>query len=110
MVKVYPDGKRSTTLYSKYLMEKKLGRELVGDETVDHINNDKTDDRIENLQILSRSENSKKSAVYAETLQFICPICKREFTKTKRRVRHNQLKQGKSGPYCSKRCAGYVGK
>ena len=30
------------------------------DETVDHINNDPMDNRIENLQVLSRSENIKK--------------------------------------------------
>lgn len=31
--------------------------------TVDHINNDKTDNRIENLQLLTRSENSAKGRV-----------------------------------------------
>lgn len=42
-------------------MEVHLGRVLnYPDETVDHINNDPMDNRIENLQILSRSENAKK--------------------------------------------------
>jgi hypothetical protein len=37
-----------------------LKRYLSDDETVDHINEDKTDDRIENLQILSSIDNIKK--------------------------------------------------
>jgi len=51
-----------TESYPKYLMEKYLGRKLTKDETVDHINNDFTDNRIENLQILSRRDNIIKSA------------------------------------------------
>lgn len=48
--------------YAKFLMENHLKRFLDPDtETVDHINNDCSDDRIENLQLLTRSENAKKS-------------------------------------------------
>lgn len=50
-----------TVSYPKYLMEEYLKRFLLKDETVDHINADFTDNRIENLQILSRAENSAKS-------------------------------------------------
>lgn len=53
--------KMKTMSYPKYLMEEHLGRCLTKDETVDHINADFTDDRIENLQILSRAENAAKS-------------------------------------------------
>jgi hypothetical protein len=39
-------------------MEAHLGRELQPDEVVHHINGDSTDDRLENLQVLSRSEHT----------------------------------------------------
>ena len=56
---------RSTTAYAKYIMCVHLGRYLEKGEEVDHINEDKTDDRIENLQLLSSTENKKK---YSKTI------------------------------------------
>lgn len=49
--------------YSKALLEISIGRVLVGDETTDHIDEDKTNNSLDNLQILSRSENASKSAL-----------------------------------------------
>lgn len=55
-------AKRTTVSYPKLLMEIKLGRRLGPDETVDHIDDDKTNDAYSNLQILSRADNARKSA------------------------------------------------
>ena len=51
----------SSTSYSRYLMAVHLKRFLTEDEQVDHIDNDKSNDIIENLQILSMKENLSKS-------------------------------------------------
>lgn len=103
---IYYDGQtRRTQSYPRYLMEQHLGRELLDSETVDHINGDFTDDRIENLQLLTLVENIQKSAKEAKYLLFDCPVCEDEFLYLASRYRHNQIKQGKSGPYCSKSCA-----
>ena len=103
------DNKKTTMLYSRWLMQKHLSRKLTYDETVDHINEDYTDDRIENFQILSRAENARKSNLIQnpkKTYSFICPICKKNTEKDLRRVKWNNKKQGKSGPFCSRSCAG----
>ena len=91
-------------------METHLGRELEAWEQVDHINDDPTDNRLENLQILSQGENNKKateafgrSAVF---MCFTCPVCGDVFTRSRSVYTHNQIKQGKDGPFCSKSCAG----
>ncbi len=52
---------RKTTSYARYLMEKSLGRILTNTEEVDHINEDFTDDRLENLQVISKLENIERS-------------------------------------------------
>lgn len=114
MVIYYSDGSKGTTLYSRYLMEQKMNRELDQDEIVDHINGDKFDDRIENLQIISRKENSAK--VFkdnphwkAPTQIYICPNCGKSFEKNSRIVNyelHRRFFTKKSGPFCSKSCAG----
>jgi hypothetical protein len=55
------DGKYRTKMYAVYLLEQKLGRELSHGESVDHINDDHTDDSIENLQVLPIGDNVRKS-------------------------------------------------
>ena len=97
------DGTKTSTSYARYLMSSHLGRYLNKDEHVDHIDNDKMNDVIENLQILTQKENNAKgrSRTYIE-LQ--CPICNKMFSREKRQITH-KLKNGKT-PTCSRRCGG----
>jgi hypothetical protein len=102
----YDDGSKGTTLYSRYLMKSHLG-EIPEGKTVDHINEDPADDRIDNFQLLTKSENASKSNRLRKHItwhEFICPQCGKPAKKDARQVRHN-AKQNKSGPYCSRRCA-----
>lgn len=55
------DGKLQTISYPRYLLEKKLGRKLLPEETVDHIDENISNNDLSNLQVLSRAENSRKS-------------------------------------------------
>jgi len=107
-------GKRRTVSYPKYLMEQHLGRLLDHDETVDHINNDYTDNRLENLQILSRSDNCKKQFIdrpelRAEYILLVCSYCSKEFFRRKRK-HLGQLKKTKNKGYyfCSRSCQGKI--
>ena len=107
VVIVHSDGTRQTKSYPRLLMEQHLGRELTEEETVDHINNDFTDDRIENLQLLSLVENASKAMVGKESkmFSFICPCCGTASVKLLKEVKGNR-KKGKDGPFCSRKCAG----
>lgn len=109
VVIVHDDGTKTTKSYPRVIMEEHLGRPLLPRETVDHINNDCTDNRIENLQLLSLSENNRKEMSRPERkrkeYKFICPCCGKESVKYLNQVSGN-LKKGKRGPYCSRKCAG----
>ena len=72
--------------YARYLLSVKLGRFLTDDEQADHIDNDKTNDALDNLQLLTRAQNTAKylatvphlvhgtAAMYKKGCR--CSICK----------------------------------
>jgi len=104
----YKDGTRRTMSYPKYLMEKRIGRKLRKDETVDHINRNFLDNTPSNMQVLKRSKHSKEDARRLKPITFRCPVCGRFFRRSgKRLVRiYERKKMRKAGPFCRSRCQG----
>ena len=87
--------------YARYLWISEHGDIPEGYE-VDHINNDFTDDRIENLQLLTKGDNIRKanSLRYDPLVKRICPICGKEFEFPKRNLSTHP------NPCCSRSCGG----
>lgn len=90
---------RTSISYARYLISVKLKRFLCDSEHVDHIDDDKTNDAISNLQILSPKQNAKKTR-HAISLIFQCPVCNKYFSLTKQKA-HKKI-----NPCCSRRCGG----
>ena len=109
LIVIRGDGTRTTTPYARYLMSVKVGRLLTKDEQVDHIDEDKTNDDIDNLQILSNYDNVQKhfdiKNKRSVMIELTCPVCNTTFKRSPQRVNF-KLKQGKK-PTCSRTC-GYV--
>ncbi len=61
--KGYPRYSDNNELVHISVMEKKIGRRLKDDEIVHHINEDKTDFRRRNLQLLNRKDHFKVHVV-----------------------------------------------
>ena len=104
-------NKTRTLSYPKALVEVREGRLLIENETADHIDEDFTNDAIDNLQILTRIDNAIKSFNanpdrQEEITKHICPQCDIEFLALARQVRGNNIVKGKIGPFCSRSCAG----
>lgn len=98
--------KRLTMSFARYLLCVKEKRILQSHEEADHKDDDKTNDNIDNLQILSCSGNNKKRVnKYGNNKMMVelkCPGCKNNFVKEK----HNTF-ISKGGYYatCSKKCS-----
>lgn len=91
---------RTTISYARYLLGVREGRELSKNEQADHINGDKTNDSLDNLQILSPLENHHKTFKRGETMyDHVCPVCSKPFQLS---ARQNH----KTNPTCSRKCGG----
>lgn len=87
-------------------MEQHLGRQLDPDlEVVHHKNEDYSDDRIENLEILTRKKHSELHAKHDEVWEFECPNCQTRFERRISRWFKRDREAGKAGPFCGKSCA-----
>ena len=96
---------RTTITYAKYLMSIRIGRFIDENiEQVDHIDNDRTNDDIENLQILTISEHINKSKTERNGRTYIkcvCAYCNCEFERELRQMYKNY-----KNTFCSRSCNG----
>lgn len=104
----YSDGTKRTVLQHRERMEAHLGRRLRSDELVHHKDENKRHNEISNFEIKTNSAHAKEHAKdrHPETVEILCLECGMKTTKLARSVRHNQARQGKPGPFCSRSCSG----
>lgn len=93
-------GEMTSMSYAKYLYTSHYRTDIAKGDEVDHINGDKSDDRIENLQVISGTYNKQKDHKRKEMLLRICPVCGEEFLFPKRNLATHP------NPCCSRKCGG----
>ena len=113
---VYDKDKKQVVPYARYLMEQYLGRKLREDEEVHHKDHDKTNDVIENLEVIKSTEHRKhhNPLKYKDTIEQ-CYVCGKSFIFTAKQ-HSNKYKERKRKPdtvdkyFCSRKCSGIYGK
>lgn len=88
---------------ARFVMQERQGRILEYHEHVDHIDDNKTNDVITNLQILTQAENNQKSQIkYPEFKLETCLECEEVFKmdRAKQRTWNYRRKHGAVGPFC----------
>jgi len=93
----------SVVLAHRYEMELFLGRKLTSDEHVHHKDGDKSNNTIDNLELMTNSDHAKEHAVPAKVVELVCPACETYFTRSERYVRM-KLKGGQKNFLCSRTC------
>ena len=73
------DGTMTSISYAKYLYTSYYNCDVDNCYHIDHINGNKMDDRIENLQKISATYNIQKDHIRKEMVMRICPVCGKEF-------------------------------
>lgn len=105
----YEDGSKRTVLQHREVVEQSLGRRLASTEIVHHRNHDKTDNRLDNLEVLSNSDHASHHAQRPiEWADAKCLGCGKEW-RIRASVLRGNAKKGRVGPFCSKQCSGRYG-
>lgn len=89
--------KNNYVLHHRVVMENSLGRLLTKEEVVHHLNGNKHDNRIENLEVMTAKEHSLlHSSRGRHMTKVICAFCQKQFERETRQLKGKGL--------CSRRC------
>lgn len=97
---------------ARFNYQELIGRILETWEQVDHKDNNKLNDDIGNLQILTQDEHNKKTHTkYSNDIEVQCFFCPNKFILTPKQQRErNRKRSQETGPFCSSRCAAKYGR
>lgn len=114
-LRVYVKETKKTISYPKYLMQKELGRELLPDEHVHHIDENPLNNDISNLKVMSNSDHAREHMQKFFDTTAMCAWCGKEFLWTAKHQKNfysnkRRREQQSEMPFCSRECSGRYGR
>ena len=101
------DKIKITVSYPKYLMELHIGRKLLENETIDHIDRDINNNNFDNLRIIDKVKHEREDAIRNKDIKVKCSWCRKTFivkgSNISQRNRYDGKRTG-SGYFCSRIC------
>jgi len=110
VVPEHPNATRhGYVLTHRIVIENHIGRLLNKSEIVHHKNGNKKDNRISNLEIMAVSEHERMHALQRgkTVVDFVCPQCKKRFTRLKRCSLSKYAYRTDKLFFCSKSCSSH---
>ncbi len=112
VVLIHDNGRTQTLSYPRFVMESYLGVTLDPNEDVHHIDGNVENNDISNLEVVWHKDHCKEHSLkYKEPILVNCFYCGSEFelSTARQSQRNRDIKRGKQGPFCSRRCSGKYG-
>lgn len=106
LVRNHPNAiKHGYVLHHRIVVENHLGRLLNSDEVVHHVNGNKKDNRIANLEVMFHREHTRhhQTTKGRKWVTLKCPACRKLFDKP---GNNTFLKKGGRYSCCSRKCRG----
>jgi hypothetical protein len=101
--------RRTSTAWAKYVYETHHKVKLPKGQQVDHRDENRLNDDISNLQVLTKKDNIEKNVATRpprKTVDLVCPVCQQTFT---RRIGQTNLvpcRKNQRRVFCSRVCIG----
>lgn len=92
----------------RVLVENHLKRYLLLGEDVHHLDEDKNNNLIDNLTVLTKAEHARHHHQEKALMNIICPSCGSEFNEKPHIFKLRQKRNKSGNVFCSKKCGGSV--
>lgn len=88
----------------RVLMENKIGKSLLSNEDVHHVDGNKNNNSTDNLEILSKRDHAKKHIIVIPDIEVVCKCCYKQFKVKPHFYRLRINRNKKKEIYCSRSC------
>lgn len=120
-LKVYNDGTRQSVSYPRLIVEQSIGRPLLPTEDVHHLDENPSNNDLDNLEIVDHREHTKQHILENSKYNFLddyidvtCVICGKSFTISRKSLLEKlssvRTKHKSDKFFCSRSCSGKYGK